>query len=205
MVGFTDVTARANLDALVTAYPYLALFSVIGTDAGTGFTESNFTGYARQNTIGLWAAASGSAPAIKQNSGTIQFPTSTSSNPNAVAIGLYSALTGGTLGFYNYIGSNLWQPATFSNASPSVITLPGHGFSNGDSVIMTTEIGSEGTIPSGFTTGIKTVGGVTTDTFNVGVNASNTGGLMVKKIIPQVIITNMIIVFAANQLTLSLA
>jgi hypothetical protein len=205
MVGFTDVTAQANLDGLITGYPYLGLFTAVGTDAGSGFTESSFTGYARVNTTGLWAAASGSAPSSKQNNATINFALGTTAGSNIIAVGLFSALTAGALGWWNYLGSYPWQPATFSAASPSVITVPGHGFANGDSVVMTGEIGSEGATPPGFLTGLLTVAGATADTFNVGVNAGNTGGVMLRKVVPQTVIANMTVQFTANQLVLSLA
>jgi hypothetical protein len=204
MVGYTDAAAQAALDALITAYPYLSLFTAVGTDAGTGFTEAAFTGYARVSTSGLWAAASGSAPSTKQNNATISFPTSTSAGSAIIGFGLHSALSAGTLGFWDYFGNYPWRPATFSNASPSVITLPGHGFANGDTVIVAAEMGSEGTIAAGFTAGLLTVANVTTDTFTVGVNASNTGGFMVRKVLSQSVVNNMVIQFISGQLIVSL-
>src|SRR5262252_8765669 len=205
MAGFTDLTAQANLDALITNYPFLALFTAVGTDAGSGFTESAFAGYARVNTAGLWAAASGSGPSTKSNNATISFPLGTTAGANIIAVGLYSLASGGNLGWWNWMGSYPWQPATFSAASPSIITLPAHGFANGDSVVMSSEIGSEGTTPPGFLTGLLTVAGVTTDTFNVGVNAPNTGGIMLRKVVPQTVIANMTVQFTTGQIVLSLA
>jgi len=205
MTGYTDAAAQAQLDALITAYPYVALFSAVGTDAGTGFTEANFGAYARVNSTGLWAPASGSTPATKQNNATIAFPTSTSPGADLIAFGLYSAATAGNLGFWDWLGNFPWRPATFSLASPSIVTLPGHAFANADKVVASPEGGSEGTIAPGWTTGMLTVASVTTDTFNVGVNAANTGGIMMRKVLPQSVVGNMTIQFLSGQLVASLA
>ncbi len=204
MTGYSDAAAQAALDALITAYPYLSLFTTVGVDAGTGFTESAFTGYARVNTAGLWAAASGSAPSTKQNNATISFANSTSTGLDIIAFGLHTAITAGTLGFWDYFGAFPWRPATFTLASPSVVSLPGHGFTNGDRLIASAEMGSEGTLAAGWTAGLLTVAGVTTDTFTAGVNAANTGGIMIRKVTPQAVVANMIIQFTSGQLVISL-
>jgi hypothetical protein len=204
MTGYSNAAANAALDALITAYPYMSLFTAVGTDAGTGFTEAGFTGYARVNTAGLWAAAAGTAPSVKSNNATISFANSTSTGADIIAFGLHSAITAGTLGFWDYFGAFDYRPATFSLASPSVVSLPGHGFANGDKLIASAEMGSEGTLASGWTAGLLTVAGVTTDTFTAGVNAANTGGIMIRKVTPQSVVTNMIIQFTSGQISLLL-
>lgn len=204
MVGYTDTAAQAALDAIITTYPYLALFTTMGTDAGTGFTEAAYTNYARVSTTGLWAAATGSAPSTKSNNATISFAATGSTGSNIVGFGLYTALTVGTLGFFDWFGNFPWRPATFSNASPAVVSIPGHGFANADNVVATGEMGSEGTLAAGWTAGLLTVAGVTTDTFTAGVNTSNTGGLMIRKVVPQAVVNNMVIQFTTGQLILSL-
>ena len=127
MTGYTDAAANAALDALITAYPYVSLFTTPGIDAGTGFTEAAYTGYARVNSSGLWSAAVGSAPSTKANNATVGFANALSVGSDIVAFGLHTALTAGTLGFWDYLGAFPWRPATFSLASPSVVLLPGHG------------------------------------------------------------------------------
>jgi hypothetical protein len=205
MTGYTDASAQAALDALITAYPWVSLFTATGTDAGTGFTEAGFTGYARVNSTGLWAAASGSAPSTKANNATIAFPNALTVGSDIIAFGLHSLVTAGVMGFWANLGNFQWQPATFSLASPSVVTLPGHGFANGDKLIASAEAGSEGTIAAGWTAGLLTVAGVTTDTFTAGVNAANTGGIMIRKVAPQSVVANMVIQFLSGQLIASLA
>jgi len=204
MVGYTDASARAALDAIITTYPYLALFTTMGSDAGSGFTEAAFTSYARVSTAGLWAAATGSAPATKQNNATISFTASGSAGLDVVGFGLYTAVTAGTLGFFDWFGNFPWLPGSFSNASPSVVTIPGHGFANADKVVATAELGSIGTIAAGWAAGLLTVAGVTTDTFTAGVNTSNTGSFNMRKVVPQSVVNNMVIQFTSGQLILSL-
>jgi hypothetical protein len=205
MTGYTDAAAQAALDALITAYPWVSLFTATGTDAGTGFTEAAFTGYTRVNSTGLWSAAAGSAPSTKANNATIAFPNCLSTGADIIAFGLHSAVTAGVMGFWAHLGNFSPQPATFSLASPSVVTLPGHGFANGDKISANPETGSEGTIAAGWTAGLLTVAGVTADTFTAGVNAANTGGIMVRKVTPLSVVSTMIIQFLTGQLNVSLA
>jgi len=203
MVAFSDAAAASALDTLIASYPYLALFSGTGIDAGSGFTEAAFTSYARVNTTGLWTPAGGSTPATKANNATISFPASGSSGgPNLISWGLYSAASGGTLGFWDFLGNFDWKPTTFSLASPAVLSQPAHGYTNGDSVVVSQEMGTEGTIP--FPGTPMTVAGVTTDTFTVGVNSTTTGGIMLRKIIQQQIISGLVIRFVSGQLVVKL-
>lgn len=205
MTGFTDSAAQASLDSALTTYPWLALFTAVGTDAGTGFTEAAFTAYARVNTTGLWAAATGSAPATKQNNAAITFPNAGSAGSNVIAWGLYTLASGGTLGLWDYLGNYQWRPATFSLASPSVVLCPAHAFLNSDNVAVNPELGSEGTLAAGWTAGLLTVANTTTDTFTCGVNAANTGGFLIRKVAPQAVVTNMVIQFSAGQFIVSQA
>jgi hypothetical protein len=97
-----------------------------------------------------------------------------------------AATTGNQL-FADYLGAFLWLPFTCTSASPGVLTVPGHGFANGDTVVVTAEDG--GTLPAtaGSWAGLLTVAGVTTDTFTAGVNTTGTGSGMVRKVAAQTI------------------
>ena len=105
MTGMTNYSADAWLAYIVgkTAMPtlptaYLALFTAVGTDAGTGFTEVSGGGYARVLTsAATWNAASGTSPSTNSNAASISFPTSTGSWGTVIAWGLYDAPTGGNL------------------------------------------------------------------------------------------------------------
>lgn len=199
MTGLTDYSAQAQLNHIVGktamfALPtvYLGLFTAVGTDAGTGFTEVSGGAYARVATTGAsWNAASGSAPSTISNVGTLTYPIATADWGTIIAAGLFDASSGGNLLAWDYLGGFPWQPVTISSASPGVFTAKAHGFAAADSLIFSTEIG--GTAPSfsqSNLTGVLAAVSPTTDTFTVtnggtAVNTSSTGSGMVRKITRQ--------------------
>lgn len=197
MTGLTDYSAQNLLNYIVgkTAVPtlptvYVALFTAVGVDAGTGFTEVSGGSYARVATTGsTWNASSGTTPSTISNASTITFPTATASWGTAIAFGLYDAATSGNLLAWDYLGNFSWLPFTCTLASPGVLTAKAHGYSNGDPVVVTAEYG--GTLPttSGSWVGALTVASSTTDTFTAGVNTSSTGNGLVRKIVQQSIPT----------------
>lgn len=206
MVGFTNYSADNTLDyhtgeASMPATPtvYIALFTAVGTDAGTGFTEVTGGSYARVTTsAGNWNAASGTSPSTISNSATLTFATATASWGTVIAVGGYDALTSGNLLWWDYLGNYSWNPFTCTNASPGVLTAPAHGYSNGDSVVVTAEYG--GTLPTtgGSWSGLLTVGGVTTDTFTAGVNTTSTGSGQVRKVLSQAVSSGVQVSFAGG-------
>lgn len=224
MTGFSDYSAQNGLNYVVgkTAMPtlpavYVALFTAVGTDAGTGFTEVSGGSYARVATSGAtWNAASGSAPSSVNNNSAITFPTATADWTGAgatpiIAIGLYDAASVGNLLAWDYLGNFSWLPTTVSLASPGILTVKAHGFSATDPIIFSTEYG--GTAPtfsaSNFT-GVLKVVSPATDSFSVtnaatAVNTSSTGSGMVRKIVQQLVPTGIQASFAANQLTITSA
>ena len=199
MTGFTDRTSQGILNHIVgkTALytlptTYVALFTAVGTDAGTGFTEVSVGSYARVATAGAdWNAASGSAPSLISNATTLTFPTATADWGSIIAMGLYDASTSGNLLAWDFFGNYAWLPATVSAASPAVITAKAHGFSAGDLVEWSIEYGGVNpTFSASNFTGQLTVASPTTDTFTVtnaaaAVNTSATGNGMVRKLVAQ--------------------
>jgi hypothetical protein len=103
------------------------------------------------------------------------------------------------------MGNFSWLPFTATLASPSVLTSTGHGYANGDQVVVSAEYG--GVLPStaGSWAGLLTVAGVTADSFTAGVNATSTGDGLVRKVLPQIINSGVTASFAASTLTLSQA
>lgn len=223
MAGLTDYTARAALahvtgKAAIFALPtvYLALFTAVGSDAGTGFTEISGNGYARVAAgAASWNAASGSAPSTISNSAALAFPVPTgtwaSAAAPAIAWGLYDAPTGGNLLAWDYLGSFSWMPATASQAAPAVLTAPAHGFANSDTFVVDNEYG--GTLP-GFSqsnfAGLLAVANATADTFTVtnggtAVNTSSKGSVMLRKVLPQPVPVNAQVSFAPGALSLVMA
>lgn len=219
MTGYSDYSAQNSLNYIVgkTAIPalptaYVALFTAVGTDAGTGFTEVTGGSYARVATSGAtWNAASGSAPSSITNAAAITYSTATANWGTVIAFGLYDALTVGNLLAWDYLGNFSWLPATVSLASPAVLTVKAHGYSAADPIIFSTEYG--GTAPtfsqSNFT-GVLSVVSPATDTFTVtnsatAVNTSSTGSGMVRKIVQQSIPSGVQASFAIGAMTVTLA
>jgi hypothetical protein len=104
MSGPTDAEELAMLDGVFNdpaytppATRYLALSTTTPTDAGANFTEPVGNAYARVATTAAdWSAASGTAPAIKQNSATLSFPTASGAWGTVTHIGIFDAASGGT-------------------------------------------------------------------------------------------------------------
>jgi|SRR4051812_41839836 hypothetical protein len=190
MTGFTDYWSRKVLDhsvgkTSVGGLPSinLALFIATGTDSGTGFTEMSGAGYTRVTTSGSgWNAAGGSSPSTNSNLTDIIWPSASSAWGTILAVGAYDALNAGNLLWWDYLGNFPWLPFTCSSATPGVITCPQHGYSAGDTVVVSTEYG--GTLPNtaGSWAGLLTAASAGTDTFNVGINTTSTGNGTVRKV-----------------------
>lgn len=224
MAGMTDysatnwlayITGKTAMPSLPTAY--VGLFTVAPTsDSGvTGATEVSGGSYARQATSGVtWNVPSNSSgseppvtPASTSNAATITFPTATANWGTVTSWGLFDALTTGNLLAWDYLGNYSWLPGTCSavgSGNGTVITSPGHGYSNSDPVVFTTKFG--GTLPT-FTqsnfTGILLAANVTTDTFTVtnggtAVWTGTTGDFQVRKIVQQSIPQNVQASFAGG-------
>jgi hypothetical protein len=217
MTGFTDRTSQGILNhiagksalfSIPTAY--VALFTAVGTDAGTGFTEVSVGAYARVATAAAdWNSASGSAPSQISNANTLTFPTATADWGTVIAFGLFDAATTGNLLAWDFFGNYVWLPATVSAASPAVITTKAHGFSAADLVEWSIEYG--GTNPtfsqSNFT-GPLTVTSPATDTFTTtngatAVNTSATGSGMIRKLVAQAINNGASAAFPAGSLIIT--
>lgn len=219
MTGFSDYSAGNNLAYIVgkTAMPaipspaYIALFTAVGTDAGTGFTEVSGGSYARQSLAASFAAPSGTSPTTIVSNAAISFPTPTANWGTVIAFGIYDALTNGNLLFWDYMGNYAWNPVTISSASPGVITAKANGYSAADTVVFSTEFG--GTAPSfsqSNLTGLLAVVSPTTDTFTVtnastAVNTSSTGSGSVRKVASQTINTGVVATFSSGALTLAVS
>ena len=186
------VTAKASMPALATpGSVWLALFTAVGTDAGTGFTEVSTGSYARVLTQAANINAAGTTiPCTISNSGTLSFPASTGSWGNIIAWGIYDASTTGNLLYWDFLGADPWVPCTITLASPGVITAIGitanstPTLANGAVVVFESTYG--GTLPVAITQYTQfTVAGLSSDTFNVSTNTASTGNGMVRQITVQ--------------------
>lgn len=107
MAGFTDAVEQALLDHFLNDPAYtpeslwIALSSTTPTEAGGNFTEPSGGSYARVSTAAAdWNAATGTAPATKDNSAVKTFPTATAdwvAGANLTHFGLFNASSAGTL------------------------------------------------------------------------------------------------------------
>lgn len=215
MTGMTDYVAKHQLDWTVgkTAFPTLptmsfGLFTAVGTDAGSGFTEVTGGSYARVTTAGAdWNAASGSAPSTNSNANALNFPLSTAGWGDVIAWGMFDNSSGGNLLWWDFLGNDPWFPCTISLASPGIITAVGitAGSSptlvNTAKVVFTSEYG--GALPAALVQYTQyAVAGLSADTFNVGVNTATAAAAMVRQLTVQTIPINVTPSFAAGQITL---
>lgn len=218
MTGMTDYSADNWLAYIVgkTAMPslptvYAALFTAVGVDAGTGFTEVSGGSYARVATSGsTWNAASGSQPSTLTNNGAIQFAQATANWGTVIAFGLYDALTNGNLLAWDFLGNDPWYPFDCTSASPGVLTAIGitagstPNLANGAAVVVSNEYG--GSLPTGFSQySTGTVAGLSADTFNIGINTSSTGSGLIRQYTQQSIPNGVQASFSSGQLVISAA
>lgn len=198
-MSVNDVTTPANVPANTTVISVTATtVTCNNTVSGVGTDTIRFSAF---------TPASASAPSSVTTGSIITFPAATASWGTVTSFGLFDASTTGNLLDWDYNGAFSWLPCSVSAASPGVITTKAHGYANADSFIFSNEYG--GTVPTfsaGNYTGIQTVAGVATDTFNVtGVNTSATGSGMVRKVVQQVVSSGVTVSFAAAALTITSA
>jgi hypothetical protein len=191
--------------------------TVLSTTGTTVVMSANATGGGVGNgdtiEFSAWPAASAASgtepsviPANAVNAAILTYPTATGSGfGTIVAFGVYDASTSGNLLGFDFIGAYSWLPFSCTSASPGVLTSPAHGYSNGNSVVVTSKFG--GTLPTtgGSWGGILTVGGVTTDTFTAGVNTTGTGDGLVRQVATTVVSAGITANFGAASMTLTLA
>jgi hypothetical protein len=205
-----DVTTAAVIPAATTVSTTTGttvVLSTTATGAGVGNGDSiDFSAFAPA------VASSGSEPnttpgQVVNTNTTITFPQAGSGGWGTVtSFGLFDSATATTdLLMWDYLGNFKWLPFSGTLASPSVLTSPAHGYSNNDPVVVTTKYG--GTLPTttGSWSGVLTVTNTTTDTFNVGINASASGDGQIRKIVQQSIPANVTFSFQSGQFTASLA
>lgn len=214
MTGFTDHSARMMLETLISTYPYVALYTTIGTDDEVGFVEVSGGSYARCATgSGDWGPISGTEPTVMINQPALNFPTPTADWGTVYGWGLVDSPTSGSIGVFDYLGNYPWIPTSIAQGSPGIITAAkDHGYLVGDYLVFTIEgSGSMPTFSQGSLTGILRAAHVTADMVDVTVgglqvNTSSTGSGKIKKITPQAIISGQSpISFSAGSLRISVA
>lgn len=189
----TTVTSKTSTTVTLSA-------NVTGAGVGNGDTI----------TFSAFAASAGQGPATATSSASVTFAQATANWGTIVAWGVYDASTGGDLLQWDWLGNDPWYPASITLASPGVITAIGitagstPNLANGASVAFTTRFG--GSIATGLTAETAyTVAGLSADTFNVGVNTTSTGSVMVRQLTQQSIPINVTASFSSGNLVISAA
>lgn len=146
MAGKSDYFENAVLNALrnvplSVANVYVALFTTLPSEAGVGGVEPAGGGYARQAVM-FGTPAGGSIA----NTADALFPQASANWGTVVGFGLYDSLAAGNLLYFDYLGAAAKLPFA-ADAMSNTIESPGHGFVNGDRVVVSTEFG--GALPGG--------------------------------------------------------
>lgn len=116
MAGFTDAQEQAIINLFLRAEAWsiaadlhVGLFTTNPDDAGAGGTEVSGGSYAREavtRNTSNWNAASGTAPAVGDNTNAITFTQATSNWGTVTGFGLFSAATAGTLYAWGPLGTS---------------------------------------------------------------------------------------------------
>ncbi len=174
-------------------------YNVYASSATGTETKQNSTAIAIGTNYDINSIASGAAlPA-----------TNTASGGTAVGFGVWDALTAGNLISVGWLGNNAMFAFSATLASPGVFTAPGvtsgssPALADGASVAFTAK-NTGSTLPSGIVEGtMYAVAGLASDSFNVGVNTTTTGGGLVQQVVPLAISAGVTPSFPASDITLS--
>jgi hypothetical protein len=203
-----DVTAAKQIGTVLTYVSGTGVITLTAaaSNSGSGSTDSL--------QLSGWPASSPSAtnepnttPANVTNGAVITFAQATASWGTVTSWALYDALTSGNFINWDYLGNNKWIPFSASSASPSVLTtdLAADAPANGSSIVVTTKYGATLPTTAGSWAGLLTTAGLSTNTFNAGVNSTSTGGGQFRQVASQPIAQNVTASFAASTFTLSVA
>lgn len=209
-MSIRDVTSPAVISAATTVLSTTGTTVVMSANAagaGVGATDSIVFSAFQPATAATSEPEPNTIPGQSTNTGVIvTFPQATSTGWGTVtSFGLYDASTSGNLVVWDYLGNFKWVPFTCTLASPGVFTtdLAADAPANGSSVVVTSKYG--GTLPTtgGSFSGLLTTAGLSTNTFNVGVNTTAAGGGQFRQVGTQAIAGNVTASFASATLIIS--
>jgi hypothetical protein len=195
--------ARGKAQTPAVTPAQIALFTTVGADDGTGFVEVSGNSYARAVTSAQSWGVPTSKPTQIVNATSISYPVSSGPWGTIVGFGVFDANQ--NMLWFDYLGNFPWQPFTASVGSPGVFVVPGHGFANGDQIVLTGEYGGRLPQATASIAGLLTVASVTADTFTAGANVTVAGSGTVRKVLPVVITLNQTAAFNPAALVLQLA
>lgn len=195
-----DVTAGANIGTVQSVSGSTITLTAAASHASSGSSDS-----LQVSAFPQASASSGSEPSTTPASVTtgavVTFAKATASWGTVVAFGLYDASSGGNLIIWDFLGNFPWSPFTCTSASPGVLTCTDQTFVNGQYAEVTAKDGGALPATSGSWSGILTVAGVSGSTFNLGVNTTGAGDGMVRQVLQQSVPNNIVVSYAAGQLT----
>lgn len=144
LFGGTAFSADATL--------YAALFTTVGADDGSGFTEANYAGYARVSLTNNTTNFPSANP--KLNGTAIAFPQATAAQSGQIkGLGFYTASSGGTLRAFAYLADQLRPMAVGLAASDTIYCDAAHGWAADTKVIVWAPAGV--TLPAGLSAGTE--------------------------------------------------
>lgn len=106
--------ALATLSFPIT--PYLALFTVVPTDAAGSGTEVSGSSYARQSAAGKFGSPSGGSLTL---STAVDFPTVTSASYTVVGVACFDAVTSGNMLWWYDVSSTTINVGSFARIPAS--------------------------------------------------------------------------------------
>jgi hypothetical protein len=163
-----------NIDSLFAGL----LTAVSDLRAGT-VTEANYTGYSATRPGVTFGSAAGSSPAgarQRANSSAVTFGTNTGSNQDMIAVGFFTANSGGTCRFIQYLSSVAPFVAVAQDGSPDQFYAAGHGLAADQRVRLIAAAGAP--LPAGVsenTTYFVMSTDLATNAFRLSTSAGNSG------------------------------
>jgi hypothetical protein len=204
----TNAPANGQIGTVLTYSGTLLTLVAAAAHSGTGATDSlQFSAWpASTASVGTEPATT---PASVTNTGAvISFLQATANWGTVTSWGLYDTLASATnLITWDYLGNFKWIPFTCTSASPGVLTtdLAADAPVNGTPCVVTAKLGATLPTTAGSWAGVLTSAGLSTNTFNLGVNTTSTGGGQFRQITQQIIPQNVTASFASSTFTLTLA
>ena len=180
----SDSGRNDALNGLAATVTHVSLHNADPSTTGANELTGGSPAYARLAVS--WAAA---AAGVRDNSGALDF--NVPAGATVLHLGLWTAITAGTFKGWFPVGGFAAQAATFL-ASTDVFTSYGHGYANGDRIIVA-DVGLAG-VPTGFVEGtLYFVVNTATDTFQLsatlgGASVAGTtdGEVVVQRCLPEV-------------------
>lgn len=134
-----------NVDSL-----FAALLTAVSNLRTGSVTEANYTGYSATRPGITFGSAADTSPAgarRRQNSSAVTFGTNTGSNQDIIAVGFFTASSGGTCRFIDYLSSTSAFVAVAQDGSPDQFYAPAHGLAADQRVRLVAAAGAP--IPTG--------------------------------------------------------